>query len=92
MIFALLLSAYVTGFSVSAEYTAEALKDQVTNLPGLTDSINFNQFSGYLKLKVNGTSATKNMHYWFVESQRDPSKDALAFWYNIILINYFIFH
>jgi hypothetical protein len=37
----------------------------------------FNQFSGYVK--VNNT---KNMHYWMVESMRDPENDPIAFWTN----------
>lgn len=45
---------------VLADYSAEALADQITALPGAEDiEITFNQFSGYLK--VNNT---KNLHYW----------------------------
>ena len=62
----------------SAEYTPEALADQVINLPGAEAlTLNFNQFSGFIK--VNGT---KNLHYWLVESQRNPSTDPVAFWTN----------
>ncbi len=32
------------------KYSEEALLDQVSELPGLTNPINFNQFSGYLNL------------------------------------------
>ena len=61
-----------------ADYTPEALADQVTNLPGAEGlTIPFNQFSGFIK--VNGT---KNLHYWLAESQRDPSNDPIAFWTN----------
>lgn len=71
-----LLAASTT--STIADYTPEALADQITNLPG-TDglNINFNQFSGYVKV-----SDTKNLHYWFVESQNDPVNDPIAFWTN----------
>lgn len=58
-------------------YSPEALADQVLDLPGLTDPITFNQFSGYLK--VNNT---KNLHYWMVESQGNPATDPVAFWTN----------
>jgi hypothetical protein len=34
--------------------------DQVSNLPGLTYKINFNQFSGYL----NGSVRGNYLHYW----------------------------
>lgn len=56
-------------------YTQEAIADQITDLPGLNDAIKFNQFSGYLKI-----SETKNLHYWMVESQGNPSTDPIAFW------------
>jgi len=59
----MLLIATIAAFaSVAHGYTGDALKDQVTSLPGLTDEINFNQFSGYLTV-----GNTKNMHYWMVE-------------------------
>jgi carboxypeptidase C (cathepsin A) len=65
--------------SATADYTPEALADQVTNLPGAEGlDITFNQFSGYLK--VNGD--TKNNHYWFVESMGNPATDPVAFWTN----------
>ena len=64
--------------SVLGDYTPEALADQITNLPGAENlDFKFNQFSGYIK--INGT---KNMHYWLVESQNDPSTDPIAFWTN----------
>ena len=53
------LFSLVTSFEL--QYTLDALNDQITNLPGLNDPINFNQFSGYLNL---GTSK-KQIHYWF---------------------------
>lgn len=64
--------------AVVAEYTPEALADQITSLPGAENiDINFNQFSGYLKV-----GGTKNMHYWLVESMNDPASDPVAFWTN----------
>ena len=54
------------GVSVLADYTQEALNDQIVSLPGTEDlEINFKQFSGYLQV-----SDSKNLHYWMVESQR----------------------
>lgn len=64
--------------SLTSAYTHEALKDQITNLPGTESfSVTFRQFSGYLNV-----SATKNMHYWFVESIKDPKNDPLLLWTN----------
>ena len=82
--FNLFISALVISAAAakSFSYTPEALKDQITALPG-TDklNINFNQFSGYLSL-ANDANNTKHMHYWLVESMSDPAKDPLAFWTN----------
>ena len=72
----LLSSSFLLGQLVAGDYTAEAKADQVINLPGLTDTITFNQFSGYLKV-----SDSKNLHYWMVESQGNPSVDPVAFWF-----------
>ncbi|KAM3724489.1 Lysosomal protective protein [Dirofilaria immitis] len=53
------------------------LTDIIYNLPGLTYAINFYQYSGYLK-----ASKGNFLHYWFVESQNDPSIDPLIIWFN----------
>ena len=75
--FAILVTLACIG-SAFADYTPEALLDQVTNLPGAENlNVNFNQFSGYLKV-----TSTKNNHYWFVESMSNPATDPVAFWTN----------
>jgi carboxypeptidase C (cathepsin A) len=59
-------------------YTDAALNDMVTELPGLKDTLTFNQFSGYLNLP--GTK--KQIHYWFVEAEEDAVNAPLVFWTN----------
>ena len=59
-------------------YTEAALNDIVTQLPGLEDTLTFNQFSGYLNLP--GTK--KQIHYWFVEAEEDAANAPLVFWTN----------
>lgn len=59
-------------------YTEAALNDMVTELPGLKDTLAFNQFSGYLNLP--GTK--KQIHYWFVEAEEDAANAPLVFWTN----------
>ena len=59
-------------------YTEDALNDMVTELPGLKDTLTFNQFSGYLNLP--GTK--KQIHYWFVEAEEDAANAPLVFWTN----------
>ena len=71
-----LSSTFVLGQLVSGDYTADAKADQVLKLPGLPESYTFNQFSGYLKV-----GDSKNLHYWMVESQGNPSVDPIAFWF-----------
>ena len=74
--FALLVSSV-------AAYSPEAVADQVTNLPGSQNlKLNFNQFSGYLDIPGTSGSKSKHMHYWFVESQNNPSSDPITFWTN----------
>lgn len=69
---------------VVADYTPEALADQVLNIPGGENlQLNFNQFSGYVQIPGNkGTTADKNLHYWLVESMNQPDTDPIAFWTN----------
>jgi len=60
------------------EYTDTALNDMITQLPGLEDTLTFNQFSGYLNLP----STKKQIHYWFVEAEEDKLDAPLVFWTN----------
>jgi len=60
------------------QYTDAALSDMVTELPGLDDELDFNQFSGYLNLP----NSKKQIHYWFVEAEEDAANAPLVFWTN----------
>jgi carboxypeptidase C (cathepsin A) len=66
------------GISNAFEYTIDAIADQVINLPGLYYEPQFNQFSGYLTLP----DTEKHIHYWLVESEKDPANDPVVFWTN----------
>jgi cathepsin A (carboxypeptidase C) len=71
----------VTSFNslrVVTQYTANALNDQIIDLPGLNEELSFNQFSGYLNLP----NTKKQIHYWLVESESDPANDPIVFWTN----------
>lgn len=52
-------------------------EDEITNLPGLNHNITFRHFSGYLQ----GTEG-KHLHYWFVESSKNPADDPVVLWMN----------
>lgn len=52
-------------------------EDAITDLPGLNHTIGFRHFSGYL-----AGAQGKQLHYWFVESMRDPANDPVVLWMN----------
>ncbi|CAJ0569096.1 unnamed protein product, partial [Mesorhabditis spiculigera] len=56
---------------------ADKASDKITDLPGLTFTPTFNQYSGYLD-----TSPGNHLHYWFVEAQQNPDKAPLLLWLN----------
>jgi carboxypeptidase C (cathepsin A) len=58
-------------------YSKEAMKDQVKTLPGLTSPLVSNQFSGFLQI-----TPKKFIHYYFFESENDPTNDPVVFWTN----------
>eukprot|EP01084_Bolivina_argentea_P216817 368246_1 len=62
--------------SIHAIY-AQPRQDLITDLPELTWNINYNMYSGFLDLE-NG----HHLHYWFVESANNPSKDPIVLWLN----------
>lgn len=69
----------VKSSTVGVNLVGSASDDEITNLPGLNDKINFKQYSGYLDGGVDGK---KLLHYWFVESQNEPAKDPVLLWLN----------
>ncbi|CAI9090871.1 OLC1v1025742C1 [Oldenlandia corymbosa var. corymbosa] len=52
----------------------------VTKLPGFNGTFPSKHYSGYVKL--NGTKPSKNLFYYFVESERNPGKDPVVLWLN----------
>lgn len=59
------------------EVPGSADADKITQLPGLDKLPDFDMYSGYLDV-----TSTKKLHYWFVESQGDPSADPVVVWLN----------
>ena len=51
--------------------------DKFTQLPGFDVPMRTNSYSGYLTVDTN-----KSLHYVFVESKNDPSKDPVVIWFN----------
>ncbi|KAM9296705.1 lysosomal protective protein-like [Gastrophryne carolinensis] len=52
-------------------------EDKILKLPGLDKQPDFQQYSGFLNI-----SGGKHLHYWFVESQQDPSSSPVVLWLN----------
>uniref|UniRef100_A0A3Q0S0Z6 Carboxypeptidase n=1 Tax=Amphilophus citrinellus TaxID=61819 RepID=A0A3Q0S0Z6_AMPCI len=71
----LLLACYFLLVWLGAEAAPAA--DEITYLPGLPKQPSFKQYSGYLSV-ADG----KHLHYWFVESQNNPSSDPVVLWLN----------
>merc|ERR1711907_568813 len=60
----------------SVQYSADALKNEIHELPGLSNPT-FRMFSGYIAV-----APTRSIFYWFVESQNRPDSDPLVLWTN----------
>jgi len=52
-------------------------KDEITSLPGYYKDLPSKHYSGYLDIQGD-----KHVHYWFVESQSNPSNDPVVLWLN----------
>eukprot|EP01038_Epipyxis_sp_PR26KG_P015132 gene15132-20371_t len=52
--------------------------DEIISLPGWSGALPSKQYSGYLNASASGT----NLHYWFVESETNPSTAATVLWFN----------
>jgi len=66
-----------SSYGLSSTYTAGALADQVTSLPGALGPLMSKQFSGYLDI-----SPTKALHYMYFESEGNPATGSVIFWTN----------
>lgn len=76
----LLLGA--AGALAAGDYGPEALKDEITALPG-APAVAWRMFSGYIDVSAQGEAAgTRMMFYWFAESQRAPASDPVILWTN----------
>uniref|UniRef100_A0A673J2S6 Carboxypeptidase n=1 Tax=Sinocyclocheilus rhinocerous TaxID=307959 RepID=A0A673J2S6_9TELE len=51
--------------------------DEIKYLSGLSKQPSFKHYSGYFNVADN-----KHLHYWFVESQKDPANSPVVLWLN----------
>ncbi|XP_021673635.2 serine carboxypeptidase-like 20 isoform X2 [Hevea brasiliensis] len=54
---------------------------RVTSLPGFSGIFPSNHYSGYVNLPVT-SNTSKNLFYYFVESERDAKRDPVVLWLN----------
>ncbi|KAM4692295.1 lysosomal protective protein-like isoform 2-T3 [Rhinophrynus dorsalis] len=73
MALVLLCSLLLGAISVDAACTA----DEIIYMPGLAKQPSFRQYSGFLNASMG-----KHLHYWFVESQKNPSSSPVVLWLN----------
>ncbi|KAH7721264.1 Protein F41C3.5 [Aphelenchoides avenae] len=66
----------LVGFLLLAAVAADP-KGEIVDLPGLSFKPSFKHYSGFVQ-----ASPTRFLHYWFVESQGNPAKEPLVFWFN----------
>merc|ERR1712216_41235 len=79
---ALLAISLVVGAATASDYGPEALKDEIHSLPG-APKVSWRSFSGYIDVSAPDEKAgTREMFYWFVESQNKPSEDPVMLWTN----------
>ena len=64
---------------IASTVQCAADEDKFTTMPNKTETITMktDSYSGYLTV-----SASKALHYVFVESQNDPKTDPVVIWYN----------
>ena len=71
--------AIVALFAIVAVAVAQVNNDEITYLPGLKDQPKFRQYAGYL---TANTTNGRNLFYWYLESQNNPSNDPVVLWLN----------
>ncbi|CAI5454236.1 unnamed protein product [Caenorhabditis angaria] len=66
---------------IQAQLTSRAQADQISTLPGTIFQVSFNQYSGYLNSNTK-TPNIRQLHYWYIESQKTPINDSLILFIN----------
>lgn len=69
------LAAFVVTMVVVGQAHAVVPGDEITSLPGWSGALPSRQFSGYMPV---GPAKDRFIHYWFVESENDPSTDPVG--------------
>mmetsp|Transcript_13047 Transcript_13047/g.25294 ORF Transcript_13047/g.25294 Transcript_13047/m.25294 type:complete len:484 (+) Transcript_13047:51-1502(+) len=71
-----LVFSFLTTFALGA-----IPEHEVTSLPGWTGPLKSKHYSGYIPVgNLSGTPGY--IHYWFIESEKDPVNDPVVYWTN----------
>jgi cathepsin A (carboxypeptidase C) len=70
------MKSFVAAAAASLALAADPVADKIASLPTF-GAPPTNQYSGYLS-----PSATKHLHYWFVESEAAPATAPTLIWFN----------
>lgn len=60
---------------------ADIAADQIKVLPGWTGQLPSKHYSGLISVGTE-TGSTGKLHYWFIESENNPSSDPVVLWLN----------
>lgn len=75
------LIGFVLGGLMAAFVSAAPEADRVTKLPGYDGDLKSTHYSGYIPVgELSGTAG--QLHYWFIESESNPSEDPVVLWLN----------
>ena len=56
--------------------------DEVLSLPGWTAALPSRMYSGFLPSTDDAAFGQMHLHYWLVESERNPEQDPVVVWFN----------
>ena len=76
-----IVSGLVLSGLMAAGVSAAPEADKITKLPGYAGELKSTHYSGYVPVgEISGTAG--QLHYWFIESESDPSSDPVVLWLN----------
>ncbi|XP_027183768.1 serine carboxypeptidase-like 21 [Coffea eugenioides] len=79
-LFSILVVSLVVLFSDPLEAAPKA--SLITHLPGFNGTFPSKHYSGYVRFKGQRHPTRRHLFYYFVESERNPSKDPVVLWLN----------
>jgi carboxypeptidase C (cathepsin A) len=76
-----IVSSLLVGGLLAAGVSAAKDADKMTTLPGYAGDLKSTHYSGYIPTgSLSGVAG--QLHYWFIESEGNPSEDPVVLWLN----------